>query len=377
MTARGAGSFLSPARALGGALLAAGAVLVHLNATMPDESRWLGACMCLAGLVGIVLPETARRWTLLTVTTATGLLLIGGEAAVRRENARAQAAFDGQLIHFVADRDLRYELVPRARCGATSTNELGMVDVARAVDKPEGVLRVACLGDSVGADCSLPGETTCPVLERLLRDRRGGRPTEALNFSVFGYNALQEARSLESKAAAFRPDAVVVLYVVNDPYPDLAISHFRPGHLVFEHLLYSGTRALGARALGSSLVPLPEIHDLYDRGEAWDAVVVPAFERIAQAAAKLGAPVVVAVFPLFTQPQAKGYAEIYARVADEARRHGLVGLDLSQAAYAGVPVATLLKPSRDPIHPNALAHRMAAEAIADALVAASPGMLAR
>jgi sugar phosphate isomerase/epimerase len=123
------------------------------------------------------------------------------------------------------------------------------------------------------------------------------------------------------------------------------------------------------------LTPLPEIRSLYDRPAAWDGVVVPAFERIARAAAKLGAPVVVAVFPLFTEPPAVDYAAIYAKVADEARRHGLVGVDLSQAAYRDVPVAKLLKPSKDPIHPNSLAHRKAAEAIVDALVTAAPGIL--
>ena len=51
-------------------------------------------------------------------------------------------------------------------------------------------------------------------------------------------------------------------------------------------------------------------------------------------------------------------------------RHGFIAVDLSKAAYAGVPVSTLLKPSRDIIHPNQLAHELAARAIADALPAA-------
>jgi len=61
------------------------------------------------------------------------------------------------------------------------------------------------------------------------------------------------------------------------------------------------------------------------------------------------------------------------RVAREAAAHGFVGLDLSRVAYRDVPVSALLKPSKDPIHPNARAHWLAARAIADALLPAEAG----
>jgi hypothetical protein len=279
-------------------------------------------------------------------------------------------------VRFVDDPDLRYELLPSVACDDTATNDLGMVDAPRQVDKPEGTLRIACLGDSVGADCSLPHATACADLETTLRERRGGRATEALNFSVFGYNTLQEARALETKVAPFRPDAVVVLYVVNDPFPDLAVSHHVPGHLKFEHLLFSGATLAVTRAIGGAVEPLPGLRALYEEPRAWDGVVRAGFDRIARAAASLGAPVVVAVFPVFAEPRA-AYADIYARVAREAGAHGLVGVDLSRTAYRDVPLEALLKPSHDAIHPNALAHRLAADAIASALVEAAPRLLGR
>jgi len=234
-------------------------------------------------------------------------------------------------------------------------------------------MRVACLGDSVGADCSLPHQTTCAALESMLHDRRGGRPVEGLNFSVFGYNTMQEARTLELKAAAFRPDAIVVLYVVNDPYPDLAVSHFLPGHLKFEGLLFGGARKALTAFFPGRFDPLPIITGLYEERRAWDDVVVAGFDRIAATAKQLGVPVVVAVFPLFLDPPWTPYADIYSRVAREAAAHGFVGLDLSRVAYRDVPVSALLKPSKDPIHPNARAHWLAARAIADALLPAEAG----
>ena len=168
-------------------------------------------------------------------------------------------AYADRLMRFVDDPVLRYEMQPATSCGEGTTNALGMLDGPREPTKPPGTLRVACLGDSVGGDCSLPRDNACAALERVLRDVRGGRPTEVLNFSVPGYNTLQEARALELKASAFAPDVVVVLYVVNDAYPDLAISHYLPGKLKFQHLIYSGLRVASVlRRSRAQARPKPE-----------------------------------------------------------------------------------------------------------------------
>lgn len=367
---------MRPVRTLGALLAVVGIWLLWINRLWPDESRWLGAATLVGGAALALLPETRARRGVAQVVASGWLVLVGGELAVLHENAAAQAAFADRLIHFVDDPELRYELKPNVPCEATTTNDLGMVDAPRAVAKPPGTFRVACLGDSVGADCSLARQAACGVLETILRDRRGGRPTETLNFSVFGYNTLQEARSLEEKAAGFAPDAIVIFYVVNDPFPELAVSHFLPGHLKFEHLLYSGAYLAATRTL-KGFEPLPGLRRLYEEPRAWDDVVVAGFDRIARAAASLNAPVVVAVFPVFLDPPSAVYDDLYAKVAREADRHGMVGLDLARTAYRDASPGELLKPSRDAIHPNALAHRLAAEAIANALVAREPRIVER
>jgi hypothetical protein len=344
-----------------------GAALLVANRSLPDESAWLGGLTLATGVFVAASRETTRRRGLANALAAGWLVLIGGEVSTRLENERARRSFEGSLIRWVDDPVLKYDLLPSVECERTRTNSLGMVDVERSLEKPAGTFRVACLGDSVGADCSLPGETTCAALEAELRARRGGSPVEGLNFSVFGYNTLQEARALEAKAAAFHPDAIVLQYVVNDPLPDLAVSHYLPGHLKFEHLLVNGGRLAVARMFPGKLAPFPWLPDLYASREAWDGVVVAGFDRIQAVAKQLRIPVVVAVFPLFLDPPWRPYEAYYGKVADEARRHGFIAVDLAQAAYRSVPVTTLLKPSRDAVHPNALAHELAARAIADAL----------
>jgi hypothetical protein len=346
------------------------------NRVDPDESRALGLLLVAAGALGIVLHRRRGVVRAQAVTALFMLALAGGEAAVRWENGRVQRAYSDRLVRFVDDRELVYDFAPGRSCGKLSTNDLGMIDVPRRVDNPEGALRVACAGDSVGGDCDLPGEAVCSALERALRDARGGRPTEGLNFSIPGYNTMQEARSLELKAAPFSPDAAVVLYVLNDPYPDLAIASVMPGHLAFEHALYAGAAMTAARLYGHAADPIVSGFDALHRApRSWDGVVVRGFDRIRAFAEARGIPVVVAIFPLFIEGGGPELGRIYTKVADEAARHGFIPVNLATEAFANEPLDGLLRPSRDMIHPNARAHRLAGEAIARALLTARPELV--
>ncbi len=363
-----------PARTLAIALVIAGAAIVFANRAVPDESRVVGAGLVAAGLAG-ALSDARRVRRAVEALAVLVLVLAGGEWAVRRENDIAARAYADRMMHFVDDPVLRYEMQPKVSCGEDVTNDFGMVDGPRKFAKPPGTLRIACLGDSVGGDCSLLHENACADLEGTLGAARGGRPVEALNFSVPGYNTMQEARSLETKALRFSPDAVVVLYVVNDPAPDLAVSHYLPGNFKFEHLLWSGARLAAWKIVGPSLDPFgPWLEPLHSDPHCWDAVVVAGFDRIRAVAEARHMPVAVAVFPLFVAPTLPVYRTIYAKVAREAERHGFVGVDLSEAAFKDEPLEALLKPSRDIIHPNARAHRLAAEAITRALIERHPDL---
>ncbi len=363
----------SPARALAVSLVVVGIGAVYTNLDRPDESLQLGIIIVVLGIAALLLPETPRRIRALEIVAVLLLVLTGGEASVRRENGIAAKAYAERTMHFVDDPLLRYEMKPGLVCDKSVTNSFGMLDAPRELAKAPGTLRVACLGDSVGGDCSLPQDNACASLEPVLQAALGGRPVEALNFSVPGYNTMQEARSLELKALRFDPDVVVVLYVLNDPGPELAISHYLPGHFKFEHLLWRGARLAAGKLLGPDVDPLGGLFlQLHESPSSWDAVVVAGFDRIQAVALARHIPVVVAVFPLFVGRAPPGYPGIYAKVVAEAERHGFVGVDLSQAAFRDEPVAELLKPSRDMIHPNARAHHLAAAAIVRALLDRHP-----
>jgi hypothetical protein len=192
-----------PTRALGAAVLLAGLLLALANRMGPDESAILAAALVMAGAAGVGARDTPRLRAVLEGAAVLALLFGGAEWMVRRENAIASRAYADRMMHFVPDPLLKYEMKPGVPCGggdAMETNDRGMVDVPRTLEKPPATLRIACLGDSVGGDGSLVN--ACAALEAILNEGRQAGPArsvQVLNFSVPGYNTMQEARALEVK----------------------------------------------------------------------------------------------------------------------------------------------------------------------------------
>jgi lysophospholipase L1-like esterase len=82
-------------------------------------------------------------------------------------------------------------------------------------DKPPGLIRIVCLGDSVTFGMDIPVEDTYPKqLERLYVGE--ARKVEVMNFAVPGYNLAQNLEMYYERAARFRPDVVVLQFVLND-----------------------------------------------------------------------------------------------------------------------------------------------------------------
>ncbi len=89
-------------------------------------------------------------------------------------------------------------------------------------EKPEGVFRIICLGDSgtfgwsVGED-----ETYANQLGRLLEEKYGRGGFEVLNLGVTGYSSRQGRELFARRAAGFEPDMVVFAFGPNDRLPAL------------------------------------------------------------------------------------------------------------------------------------------------------------
>ena len=94
------------------------------------------------------------------------------------------------------------------------TNAQGRRGRTYAVEKPEGVYRIALLGSSMDMGWGIAAdETYASRLERWLNAhaaRRGlARRFEVINFAVAAYGPLQRLESFRRKAAPFHPDLVI------------------------------------------------------------------------------------------------------------------------------------------------------------------------
>jgi hypothetical protein len=91
----------------------------------------------------------------------------------------------------------------------------GLRDRSHAVEQPEGVARVAFLGDSVTFGHGLePGEAYPQVLQALLEEE--GRPVEVLSAALWGWSTRQERIAYERLVRRYRPERVVVAVCLND-----------------------------------------------------------------------------------------------------------------------------------------------------------------
>jgi len=223
-------------------------VLIFLN-------RHAGKLWVFFGLVSLIL-LIARRyasgrapaWRNLALNTAISLvtvllMFLLGELAMRfyqsvllpnkslqtllKESEAADISQNKQtynlkgIVKAAKHADVVYELKSNLRGyfrdKPLSTNSAGMRDREYSTRKPQGVFRIAALGDS-----SLFGwgveqeEISVELLENKLNSMDLGTRIEVLNFAVPGYNTAIEAALLERKVLAFAPDLVLINFNSND-----------------------------------------------------------------------------------------------------------------------------------------------------------------
>lgn len=106
-------------------------------------------------------------------------------------------------------------------------NDLGLRDAPVRTPKPDGTLRILCLGDSFVFGLGVDVEQSFPKrCEILLRDSSSSR-VEVINCGVPAWGTDESRRFFESRALAFEPDVVVLsIFAGNDTFDDLATGEF-------------------------------------------------------------------------------------------------------------------------------------------------------
>jgi hypothetical protein len=110
---------------------------------------------------------------------------------------------------------LLYEPIPGPSTTGDKVNSDGLRDREYSVAKPAGIRRILVLGDDVVHGYGVAAEDSLPKrLEATYQ--ANGHSVEVLNFGVSGYNTEQEIEFFKTKGIKYRPDIVVMTYVLND-----------------------------------------------------------------------------------------------------------------------------------------------------------------
>jgi len=258
-------------------------------------------------------------------------------------------------------------------------NSRGYRDLERALSKPEGVRRAVCIGDSFTWGASVLFDDAWPQrVERALSRERRER-WEAVNLAESGLNAVQEASRLDSEGFTYAPDVVVVAYVLNDSEDETAAEARRAADWVEERKHPPSPSLLDRSALArlvrtrlwatvESRRRVEGFRSMYADDYAGWVAARRALRAMGGMCRERGVPLVVAIFPLFGNTLDDGYpfADVHAKVAQAAGEAGAKVVDLLPL-YRGLDWKLLVVNGADDEHPNEVAHRIAAQAIARAV----------
>ena len=269
------------------------------------------------------------------------------------------------------------------------TNAQGLRDGPYALAKPPSTFRVAVVGSSFALPAGVAIEAAfhSRLEERFSRELAPLR-FEFLNFAVGMYNPEQVLAMLELRALAWDPDLVLMTgtrlslpWLVGDPRsaegravrrldPE-ALPSFRRSYPVLQSFLFQLARArLGlappspapcglerlAVAVSERLAPPPRpARRTAGRPPPPAGSVIERFARLGR---ERGVPVALVLLEF----EDRARVALDARVAAEARAHGVPYLD-TRDAFRGTRARDFWIYELDP-HPNARAHAVFAEAVA-------------
>jgi len=274
--------------------------------------------------------------------------------------------------YFGPDGRLEYEI-----------NSLGLRGPLPPIEKGANVYRVVCLGDSFTFGEGVKEADTWPrQLERLLTARMPGRRVEVINAGVQAYDTKDAAALYLLKLAAYKPDAVIIGFCLNDATDSAETIR--------------QNEATRKRFELSPLARVSRIAEMVERRTAADRLQRDFFDTtrrgfdspkwqqcrdvlagMSQVAKEDGFRFVVAIFPIFwSLDESYPFANIHPRVTDACRTAGCECIDLlpvfrSDSSAHGRSAETYWVHPTDQ-HPNEIACRITAERLANALAPGHP-----
>ncbi len=332
----------------------------------PDMFAGLVIAFALAVVLASRLRDGALRTTLLALAFGVPAVTLLFEA---KESYHPDPG-KGRM-EFVTDRLLRYHYKAGVVLQKDPTDQPMVVgddrldDTPHAVEKPADTYRVVVLGDSVPNDPSVPTADRIPrrLEAALAKLAPAGKRVEVVNLSVEGYNTLQEVRLFERVGRKYRPDVVLVAYVLNDAW----IQNPTQGRVSNSFFLYR----LGAISnwLRFERFSNCTVSAHFDQPYTFDLLVRNSLERLKIYADIDGFQVLVATLPVVERFDDPVCGAMYDEALGAARSLGF-GATRVVDSFVGHEPAEFHRHGwmrSDGTHPNAAGHALIAEHVAKVL----------
>lgn len=248
-------------------------------------------------------------------------------------------------------------------------NSVGHRGAEFPLEKTPGTLRIAVLGDSVAYGFGVALEETFPLqLQQLLAQQ--GQKVEVLNFAVSGYGTAAHIELFNSKVQQYKPDLVLLAYVLNDPLPnDLIVT-------VLKELMATGRffDKLASRTQFGAWLYLQyynykdqqsthrNYESIFAEQKTWQELNA-AIKHLKEATNDNFA---VAVFPLLLDFERYPFTDIHQQLLNAFSESNVKAVDMLPI-YSQHDHKTLRIHPQDNTHPNAQGHEVAAEALAEFL----------
>lgn len=252
-------------------------------------------------------------------------------------------------------------------------NNFGLRGPDYTVERRPGVKRIMVLGDSFTFGEGVRQEDTfCHRLEEILRNDKG-IGVEVLNFGVSGWSTVCELNYLRHEGVTFKPDLVLLVYVLNDTSPKSGLDVFQEFIDVYERralrhsyvLSFACMKYCQRRYLRRYVKDV--VQEAHYRMYTWEESFA-ALAACKQVAASHGAGFAVAIFPFMYDLSPRcPFRDLHLMVRDRCVEYGIDVCDLLPAFIGNRHSDLWVHPS-DP-HPNEKGHAIAAGALADFVVA--------
>ncbi len=259
-------------------------------------------------------------------------------------------------------------------------NSEGWRDSERDIEKPVNVIRILGLGDSYTFGQGVKHEHLfLSLLGPLLESQIAGKQIETINTGQPGYNTSMQKQLLERRGLDYRPDVVLLSFVPNDVEPDIYtdrpkvefFTEFTTSYAQGDWLsqyselwMLARRKYLQHRTADSYL--RKSINSYLNEPEKWDRCR-DALAGIQDLCKQKDCKLAITIFPFFVNLNGEyPFEPIHDHVRSFCKETQIPVLDLREIFRDFEGPELWVHPTDQ--HPNELAHRIAAGAIAKFLV---------